>query len=91
MNLSKPKKTIDASKNTPPEPEPENEGPSGLKRISDFLGIILLAGGLFNIPAILKKPETNNEWMMLTIVVTLIVAGGILIWIPGLLQKNQSK
>lgn len=89
--MSHNKKSIDSSKNTPPEPESENKGPSGLKGISDFLGIILLAGGLFNIPAILKKPETNNEWMMLTIVITLIVAGGILIWIPGFLQKNQSK
>ena len=89
--MSHHKKTIDASKNTPSEPESENNGPSGLKKISDFLGIILLAGGLFNIPAILKRPETDSEWMMLTIVITLIIAGGILIWIPRLLQKNQSK
>ena len=89
--MSHHKKTIEASKNTLSEPESENNSPSGLKKISDFLGIILLAGGLFNIPAILKKPETDSEWMMLTIVITLIIAGGILIWIPRLLQKNQSK
>ena len=89
--MSRHKNTVNASKNRPSEPEPENKEPSGLKKISDFLGIILLAGGLFNIPAILKKPETDSEWMMLTIVITLIIAGGILIWIPRLLQKNQSK
>ena len=44
-----------------------------------FLGIVLLAGALFNVPAILKVPVTTEEKMMLVIVLSMAVGGIILI------------
>ncbi|GEM_PF-4489505 len=62
-----------------------------LRNVSDFLGIILLASGLFNLPAILKKPQNDSDWMMLVIVIALAAAGGILLGAPRLLQSISSK
>ena len=44
-----------------------------------FLGIVLLAGALFNVPAILKTPETTADKMMLVIVITMALGGAILL------------
>ena len=44
------------------------------------LGVSLLAGALFNIPEIWKIPETNADWMMLVIVLTMALGGAILLF-----------
>ena len=47
-----------------------------------FLGIVLLAGALFNIPNILKTPETTADRMML-VIVAVMAAGGTFLLIAG--------
>ena len=42
-------------------------------------GIVLLAAALFNVPAILKVPETTADKMMLVIVLTMAAGGVILL------------
>ena len=44
-----------------------------------FIGIGLLAGALFNIPAIMKVPETTADKMMLVIVLAMAAGGAILL------------
>ena len=44
-----------------------------------YLGIVLLAGALFNVPAILKTPETTADKMMLVIVLVMAAGGAILL------------
>ena len=44
------------------------------------LGVSLIAGALFNIPQILKKPETTADWMMLVIILTMLLGGAILLF-----------
>ena len=62
------------------EPAPEADpGGSSSPRFSDYLGIILLAAALFNIPAILKTPETTADKMMLVIVLVMAAGGAILL------------
>lgn len=45
-----------------------------------ILGISLLAGALYNIPAIWKIPQTNADWMMLVIVLAMALGGAILLF-----------
>ena len=45
-----------------------------------FLGIVLLAGALFNVPAILKTPETTADKMMLVIVLAMAFGGAVLLF-----------
>ena len=47
--------------------------------ISGMAGIVLLAGALFNVPAILKVPETTADKMMLVIVLAMAAGGAILL------------
>ena len=56
-----------------PEQGPERPG------IGTFIGIVLLAGALFNFPAIMKTPETTADRMMLVIVLTMAAGGAILL------------
>ena len=44
-----------------------------------FLGVVLLAGALFNVPAIMKVPETTADKMMLVIVIVMLIGGVILL------------
>lgn len=58
----------------------------------DFIGIVILAGALFNLPAILKAPETEAEKMMLVIVLAMLVMGGMLVGLPRLFDfMNRRK
>ena len=57
-----------------PEDEPKTLGFTGL------LGIVLLMGALYNVPAILKVPHTTEEQMMLIIVITMAFGGAILLF-----------
>ena len=47
--------------------------------ITGFAGIVLLAGALFNVPAIMKIPETTADKMMLVIVLAMAAGGAILL------------
>lgn len=61
------------------KPENEDSGNLGFREIA---GIALLAGGAFNIPEILKVPETTADQMMLVIVLAFIAAGCLLLFLP---------
>lgn len=58
--------------------EPDQEERSG-PGFSEYLGIILLAAALFNVPAILKTPETTADRMMLVIVIVMAFGGIVLL------------
>ena len=62
-------------------PEPEKTGTEERPGIgiAGFLGIVLLAGALFNVPAILKTPETTADRMMLVIVLVMALGGAVLL------------
>ena len=61
------------------EPVSETDkGPSSAG-FSEYLGIILLAAALFNVPAILKTPETTADKMMLVIVIAMAFGGAVLL------------
>ncbi len=59
--------------------------------LSDFIGIVLIAAGFFNVPSLLKKPETQSDWMMLVIVLVFLISGFILLFLPRFLQKKRNK
>ena len=61
-----------------PVPETDKGGHSS-PGFSEYLGIILLAAALFNVPAILKKPETTADKMMLVIVIVMAFGGAVLL------------
>ncbi len=69
------------------EPKKKTKTPTGSEENNDsrelgitgFAGIVLLAGALFNIPAILKTPETTADKMMLVIVLAMGIGGAILL------------
>lgn len=63
------------------------ETPSKLG-LSGFLGVVLVAGALFNVPQIMKRPETNADWMMLAIIGAMLIAGLLLLLLPGKLKKH---
>lgn len=85
----------DPIQNSEPEQEPvalkqnreELEEPVRGFTLTEFLGIGLIAGGLFNVPNILKTPETNADWMMLVIVLALFLLGGLLLLLPKLIRR----
>ncbi len=56
-----------------PQEEPGRIGARG------FIGVVLLAAALFNVPSILKVPETTADKMMLIIVLTMALGGIILL------------
>ena len=58
-------------------PEEESDKPS--LGISGFIGIVLVAGALFNLPNIMKVPETTADQMMLVIVLVMLLGGVILL------------
>ena len=65
--------------NNASEPVSETDkGPSSPGFI-EYLGIILLAAALFNVPAILKTPETTADKMMLVIVIAMAFGGAVLL------------
>ena len=47
---------------------------------SVILGVVLLAGALFNVPSILKTPETTADKMMLVIVLAMALGGAVLLF-----------
>ena len=57
--------------------EEEQERPA--LGFSGFLGIVLVAGALFNFPNIMKIPETTADKMMLVIVLVMLLGGVILL------------
>ena len=59
-----------------PEADQEKKASPGF---SEYLGIILLAAALFNVPAILKTPETTADKMMLVIVIAMAFGGAVLL------------
>ena len=59
--------------------------------LSDFIGIVLIAASFFNIPSLIKKPETQSDWMMLVIVLVFLLSGFILLLLPRFLQKMRNK
>ncbi len=65
----------------------ENKQPAPTVGAGGFIGIVLIAAGLFNLPAILKKPVTNADWMMLVIVLFFIILGLVVLILPRLLKK----
>lgn len=73
----------ETKKKRTPAASPEPEKPGAEERpgigITGFLGIVLLAGALFNVPAILKVPETDADRMMLVIVLAMALGGAILL------------
>ncbi len=44
-----------------------------------LLGIVLLAGALFNVPAIMKVPVTTEDKMMLVVVIAMAIGGAVLL------------
>ena len=73
MKTEPKKKTQTQTGSEQPENEPEKLGFPGL------LGIVLIVGALYNVPAILKVPRTKEEQMMLVIVLTMALGGPILL------------
>mgnify|MGYP000873823393 FL=1 len=71
--------------------EKPNEISQPTTGLSDFIGIVLIAAGFFNIPSLLKKPETQSDWMMLVIVLVFLISGFILLLLPRFLQKMRNK
>lgn len=66
--------------NTKPDgKEPEEKKQETTLGFTGLLGVVLLAGALFNIPAILKVPETDADKMMLVIVLAMALGGVVLI------------
>ena len=70
------------------ETEQENQNQSEGIPLTMFLGLIILVGGLFNVPAILKKPATDAEWMMLVIVAAMLLSGLLLIFLPKVIKRK---
>ncbi len=66
--------------------QPERPNRIGL---TDTLGIVILAGALFNLPAILKKPASDADWMMLVIVLVMLLIGAVLLGVPRLLERKR--
>ncbi len=56
---------------------------------SGFVGIVLLAGALLNVPQVLKVPETSSDKMMLAIVLTLAAGGAILLLLGGTKSSDR--
>ena len=70
--------TRNSKKTTKPPAGSDSEQPEKLG-LTAFIGIGLLAGALFNIPAIMKVPETTADKMMLVIVLVMAAGGAILL------------
>lgn len=60
-------------------PETDEKKPEQSLGFSGLLGVVLVAAALFNVPAILKVPETTADKMMLAIVVTMAFGGAVLL------------
>ncbi len=65
--------------NRSPEKKQEEEQERPALGFSGFLGIVLVAGALFNFPNIMKIPETTADKMMLVIVLVMLLGGVILL------------
>lgn len=73
-------------KNKPSRPakaDAEQPKKSRTVKKTGFVGIVLLAGALLNVPKILKVPETSADKMMLAIVLALAAGGVILLLLGG--------
>lgn len=75
MTAQKPKEPKKKSSQTGQEPE-KGETTLGF---AGLLGIVLLAGALFNVPSIMKVPVTTEDKMMLVIVLAMALGGVILL------------
>lgn len=58
----------------------ENDRREEAPGFSVILGVVLLAGALFNVPSILKIPETTADKMMLVIVLAMALGGAVLLF-----------
>lgn len=56
---------------------------------SGFIGIVLLAGAMLNIPQVLKAPETTADKMMLAIVLAFAAGGVILLLLGGIKSDDR--
>ena len=64
-----------------PQQEPEEEETQQLG-LRAFFGIALVAGALFNVPSILKVPQTKEDVIFLVIVLVMGLAGALLLLLP---------
>ena len=62
-----------------PQPESDEKKPEQTLGFSGLLGVVLVAAALFNVPSILKVPETTADKMMLAIVLTMAFGGAVLL------------
>ena len=69
----------DPKKTKKPTGSDEDKSRSDLG-VTGFIGLVLLAGALFNVPAILKVPLTKEDIIMLSVVLTMALGGGILLF-----------
>lgn len=76
-------------KNSPEKEEIQSEQDESRRgfTLTEFLGIGLIAGGLFNVPDIIKQPVTKADWMMLVVVLALLVSGALLLVLPKILRR----
>ncbi len=68
-------------KNKKPSGQPDEDEKRGGESlgVTGMAGIVLLAAALFNVPAILKIPETTADKMMLVIILAMAAGGAILL------------
>ena len=78
----------DPKKTKKPTGSDEDKGRSELG-LTGFIGLVLLAGALFNVPAILKVPRTKEDIIMLSVVLTMALGGGILLFFSTKNKKDS--
>ena len=77
--MSNPNDQDDRDPKEIPQPETDENKPEQTLGFSGLLGIVLVAAALFNVPSILKVPETTADKMMLAIVLTMAFGGAVLL------------
>lgn len=82
-----------AGKKRPETPTQPKDEPSLGKRITgtQFAGIVLVAAALFNIPKIVLPAVTTEDQMMIVVLSAMFLAGLILLGLPVILEKLNSR
>ena len=75
-------KRTDGTRNDPEESRSDARRGGGMR----FVGIVLIAAALFNIPKIVVPPATTEDRMMLVVLGAMILAGLMLVGLPALLN-----
>lgn len=70
------------------EQVPEEEPRLGLR---GYAGVVLIGGALMSLPQPLKNPGTTENQMMLVIAGAMIIAGLMLLILPGYFKKRRNK